>query len=698
MTTVMRLFLIVLAFWLPAFAALAQSNRVDTEYASSIFLPEKTAFVPGETTWLAFAQALETNWHVYWKNPGDSGLPLELVWTLPEGFSAGDVVYPTPERIPVGPLANFGHHGAPIFLVPIEVDESVATADATLNVSATWLICEEICVPETGEFALTMPVAETADNFSLGATKVAEARSATPMDFEGQAGFAATADALVLELDAPEGVDGDVLFFPEAEGLIEPAADQVVALNGDRLSVTMTPGFDYDPSELETVKGVLATTEYPPLGFSLTAEKDETIAVAPAAASAVTANTSQGNLPLLLLAAFFGGALLNIMPCVFPIIFIKAASLMKSAQSGEAGAVRRDGLLYTAGVVATFALIGGLLLALRAGGEQLGWGFHLQSPLIVAMSAYILFLVGLNLSGVFNIGESLQGAGGGLADKGGAAGAFFTGALAVLVAAPCIGPLLSAPMGAAVLLPPVWGMLIFILMALGLAAPYLLLSFVPSLGRLLPKPGAWMKVFKQLLAFPVFAAAAYFLWVLAQQTGGTGLAKALFGAVMLAFAAWLFELSKGDGSRALMVRAGSAVAALAAILPVTQLQTAEASVATGGKHGAFADVVAYDEAAISQFRQEGRPVFVDFTAAWCVTCQFNKLTIFSKPSLAAAFEAENVAVMVADWTSRDPEITKALEAFGANGVPLYVYYPPTGAPEVLALPLTEKAVLHAVRN
>ena len=598
----------------------------------------------------------------------------------------------------MGPLANFGHHGAPVFLVPIAVEENVAIGEATLNVSATWLICEEICVPETGEFALTMPVAETADSFPLGAAKVAEARSATPAAFEGRAGFVATAEALVLELDAPEGVGGDVLFFPEAEGLIEPAADQVVALNGERLSVTMTPGFDYDPAALETVKGVLATTEYPPLGFSLTAEKDETIAVAPAAAGAVTANTSQGNLPLLLLAAFFGGALLNIMPCVFPIIFIKAASLMKSAQSGEAGAVRRDGVLYTAGVVATFILIGGLLLALRAGGEQLGWGFHLQSPLIVAMSAYILFLVGLNLSGVFNIGESLQGAGGGLANKGGAAGAFFTGALAVLVAAPCIGPLLSAPMGAAVLLPPVWGMLIFILMALGLAAPYLLLSFVPSLGRLLPKPGAWMKIFKQLLAFPVFAAAAYFLWVLAQQTGGTGLAKALFGAVMLAFAAWLFELSKGDGSRALIVRAGSAVAALAAILPVIQLETAEASVATGGKHGAFNDVVAYDEAAIAQFRKEGRPVFVDFTAAWCVTCQFNKLTIFSKPSLAAAFEAENVAVMVADWTSRDPEITKALEAFGANGVPLYVYYPETGDPKVLALPITEKAVLNLVSN
>ena len=695
----MRLFLFALAGWVIAFAASAQSNRVDTEYASSIFLPEKTAFVPGETTWLAFAQELEPNWHVYWKNPGDSGLPLELNWTLPDGFNAGDVVYPTPERIPVGPLANFGHHGAPVFLVPITVDENVTGADATLNVSATWLICEEICVPETGDFELTMPVADEAENFPLGVIKIKEARSATPTELEGKARFAATAEALVLEVEAPEGIAENVLFFPEKEGLIEPAAEQIVALNGGRLSVMMTPGFDYDPTAVDSLKGVLATTDKPPAGFSLTAEKDASLAPPATASAPVAAVTSdQSNLPILIVAAFFGGMLLNIMPCVFPIIFIKAASLMKSAQSGEAGAIRRDGVLYTAGVVATFILIGGALLALRAGGEQLGWGFHLQSPLVVAMSAYILFLVGLNLSGVFNIGQSLQGAGGGLADKGGAAGAFFTGALAVLVAAPCIGPLLSAPMGAAVLLPPLWGMLIFIFMALGLAAPYLILSFVPALGRMLPKPGPWMKIFKQLLAFPVFAAAAYFLWVLAQQTGGTGLAKALFGAIMLAFAAWLFELSKGDGSRALMIRAGSAVAALAAIFPVVQLETAEASVATGGKHGAFADAVAYDEAAIATFRKEGRPVFVDFTAAWCVTCQFNKLTIFSKPSLAAAFEAENVAVMVADWTSRDPEITKALEAFGANGVPLYVYYPPKGEPQVLPLPITEKAIVNLVSN
>ncbi|MEL7487944.1 MAG: thioredoxin family protein, partial [Pseudomonadota bacterium] len=316
-------------------------------------------------------------------------------------------------------------------------------------------------------------------------------------------------------------------------------------------------------------------------------------------------------------------------------------------------------------------------------------------PIVVSLSAYVLFLVGLNLAGVFEVGESLQGAGGGLANTGGDWGAFFTGVLAVAVAAPCIGPLLTAPIGAAAFLPPVFGMMIFVLMGLGLAAPYLALSFSPALGRYLPKPGAWMTVFKQALAFPVFAAAAYFLWVLAQQAGPTGLARALAGAVLLAMAAWLFQLSKGDGGRAMAVRIGAALAAVFAIAPIVQLKPAEAAASEDGRHGAIASI-AFDPAMIPAYRSEGRGVFVDFTAAWCVTCQFNKLTIFSKPSLAAEFAERDVVLMVADWTRRDPEITKALEEFGANGVPLYVYYPPQGAPKVLALPISEKSVNDAI--
>ena len=691
---------IAVLFGLLSSAVAETSATVKTERATSTISSERTGFAPGAATWFVFEQELLDGWHVYWKNPGDSGLPLEISWTLPDGFSAGEIVYPTPERIDIGPLANFGHHGEPVFLVPVTVSEDVPLGQATLGINATWLICEEICVPENGAFELTLPVAASADNFALGTEKIIPALEAAPKTLVGEASFVATPEALVLKVEAPDNFGDEIFFFPEMEGLIEPSAKQDVDVKGGNILISMKPGFAYEPATLETVKGVIATAGKMPIGYYLSATRDESLVVPEAtsesAKASISTNNSQGlPLPLLLLAAFFGGVLLNIMPCVFPIIFIKAASLMKSVQSGEAGVVRRDGILYTAGVVATFVLIGGALLAFRASGEQLGWGFHLQSPIVVALSAYVLFLVGLNLAGVFEIGESLQGAGAGLADKGGATGAFFTGALAVVVAAPCIGPLLSAPMGAAVLLPPLWGMLIFILMALGLAAPYLLLCFVPSLGRLLPKPGPWMKVFKQLLSFPVFAAASYFLWVLAQQTGD-GLAKALFGAILLAMAAWLFGLSKGDGMKAIAARVVAGLAFVAAILPVTNLQTVTASASVGDKHGALGNVMTYDATELERLRAEGKPVFVDFTAAWCVTCQFNKLTIFSQSSVADAFAAESVAVMVADWTSRDPEITKALEAFGANGVPLYVYYPPNEAATVLSLPLTERSLLDVV--
>lgn len=697
-----QVFLFLALIWVAiAGSASAQSNRVDTEYSSSIAIPEKTALVPGETIWIAFAQELAEGWHVYWKNPGDSGLPLEFNWVLPDGLSAGDIVYPTPEHFPIGPLANFGHHGSPVFLAPISISENMTLGETVeLTLQASWLICEEICVPEDGSFSFSLPVAASAEDLTAGADAVARARLVTPVPFTGTATFAASNDALILSLDQTLEAGGEAFFFPEAEGLIEHAAAQKVAIVDGRTTITMTPGFSYDPGELETIKGIVGTTASKAIaGFELTATEDPNVAGASGIAAAPIApveSAGGGNVPLLLAAAFFGGILLNIMPCVFPIIFVKAASLMHSAQS-ERGVIRRHGILYTVGVVATFAAIGGLLLLLRASGEQLGWGFHLQSPVIVALSAYVLFLVGLNLAGVFEIGESLMGAGGGLADKGGDIGAFFTGMLAVVVAAPCIGPLLSAPMGAAVFLPPFWGMMIFVLMALGLAAPYLLLSFVPALGRMLPKPGAWMKIFKQFLSFPVFAAAAYFLWVLAQQSGGTGLATALIGAVFLAFAAWLFGLSKGDGRSSLFVRAGAAVAAVIAIAPITQIKIAAPVTAQAGeaKHGAL-QAIAYSETMLETYRAEGRSVFIDFTAAWCVTCQFNKATIFSKASIAKAFEEKDVVVMVADWTLRDPEITKALEAFGANGVPLYVYYGSAQAPQVLSLPLTEKAVMDVV--
>ncbi len=689
--------LTLVTIWLSLCASAFAADFVATEHAQTRLVSERTGFAPGETVWVALSQKLQEGWHVYWKNPGDSGLPLELKWTLPAGYSAGDVVYPTPEPISVGPLVNFGFHGEPIFLVPITAPADAQSGAAVeVKLTARWLICAEICVPEEGDFSFMLPVSDAPETNADEAGLFAKARAATPVAFTGEAAFNADKDKLVLRA-APMEKARDAYFFPTTEGLTEPAAKQRLALKDSAVTVTMTPGPVYEPNGLATLEGVLLLTgkDGKKQGYEIKAAKSETSLAASAAGGAPGAARSSGGLPILLVTAFLGGIILNVMPCVFPIIFIKAASLLSDAQR-DARIARSHGLFYGAGVIATFAALGLLLLALRAGGEQLGWGFHLQSPVVVMLSAYVLLMMGLNLSGVFHVGSSVQGVGGGLADRGGPVGSFFTGALAVFVTAPCIGPLLTAPMGAALLLPPAEGMLIFVAMALGLAAPYVALSFIPALGRLLPRPGPWMITLKQVLAFPVFGAAAYFLWVLAQQTGPEGLAKALAGGLLLAFAAWLFEQSKTSGKSAL-IRIGAAVAAIAAIAPIVTLKLVDSAQAAEGKHGAI-ESAPYGGAELAALRAEGRPVFIDFTAAWCVTCQFNKLTVFSSAGLAKAFSENNVAFLVADWTTRDPEVTKALAEFGASGVPLYVYYPPAGEPRVLPLPLSERDILNALKG
>lgn len=688
--------LILFAMMLAALTGARAQTVVENEYTTTQIITEAAGFAPGETLWVAVRQELRPKWHVFWVNPGDAGLPLRLNWSLPDGFEAGEVLHPIPEYIPVGPLASYAHEDRPVFLVPVTAPPAASPGDEiNVVIEASWQACEEICVPEEGRFSFTLPVTESLQLNAAHTELFAKARAQLPDQYGGTASIESGNGEFFLRMRAPNdfAVDG-AFFFAAPEGLVEPSGAQQVALENDELRITMKPGW-LEMYEAPSVGGILTyeNDAGERRGIELKADVAGPLILQEPAPAAP--RQSAANIPLLLLLAFLGGVILNIMPCVFPVVFIKAASFMQSARE-HPDLVRLHGLLYAAGVLATFLLMGGALLALRAGGEQFGWGFHLQSPWVVALSAYVLLLVGLNLSGVFTVGGGLAGAGGGLASKQGGAGAFFTGALAVVVAAPCIGPLLSAPMGAALFLPPLAGMAIFTALGLGLAAPYLLLSFAPGLGARLPKPGAWMTVFKQTLAFPVFAAAAYFLWVLAQQAPGAGLGAVLAGAVLIAFSAWLFEMSKGEGARALVLRVVSALAAVAALAPLTRLEAvAAAPMAQTEKYGAMT-AVPFSEAALAQYQAEGTPVFIDFTAAWCVTCQFNKMTIFSDPALAQDFATAGAVFMVADWTVRDPEITAALERFGASGVPLYVVYPGAGAPQVLPLPLTKKAVTGAI--
>ena len=680
----MRIPALIAASVLAAQPVAAASVAV-TDHARSTLYAESMGVAPGGTVRLALHQTLEPGWHVYWKNPGDSGLPLEMIWTLPEGASASDIGYPAPHRIPIGPLVNYGHEGEPAFLVSLTAP-AVAQIGSTLDVSleATWLICAEICVPETGAFVLSLPVvADPAPNPDAAAI-FAAADAARPKAL--RAAFRISDGVLVIEAD---GVDADGgYFFPEADGLVAPSAAQRFERRGEVIRL-LAPALKDD--EAAPLEGVLQlTSNGAETNYAIAAGADPAINVAQAGPAAGAAQPPQtGSLPGLLVAAFIGGAILNLMPCVFPILFVKAASI--AAAGADARMMRRHGLLYGAGVIATFAALAVTLMALRAAGEGLGWGFHLQSPVVVALSAYVLFVVGLNLAGAFSIGEGLQNVGAGIAASAkGDLAAFLTGVLAVFVAAPCVGPFLTAPVGAAALLPPAAGMTIFMAMAVGFAAPYVGLSFSPALARRLPRPGPWMGRFRQVLAFPVFAASAYFLWVLSAQTGRGGLALALCGLVLIGFAtrAWEWGRNAGWG------RPVAALTLLAAAVSVALLRPATAVAAQSGY--AVSETIPFDAADIERRRAAGEAVFIDFTAAWCVTCQVNKLTVLSSKKVAAAFEAADVTFAVADWTNRNASIEQALASFGANGVPLYVFYPAHGEAVILPQPLTEGAVISLI--
>lgn len=688
------LFLFIAALGVFAPANGAPLARADTDYVQSTLYADRAGFAPGETTWFALRQNVRQGWHVFWINPGNAGLPLALDWSMPAGFEAGDILHPAPEYIPVGPLASYAHEGAPVFLAPVTTPADAQIGDRVdVAINAFWQACEDICVPEETRFEFSLPVlAPQNGQASENRLLFVAARLEHPEPLTAPAEFRRTADGYELAINEWSGDETqDVFFFPEDEGLVKPAAPQSAAIVDGALIVKMTPGW-IDGPPASDLRGVLRIGEGPlAQAFAVTsAVAPGTTVSAPPQGSPPALTGPADNIALMLVLAFFGGLILNAMPCVFPILFVKAASLMQSAQH-EPRATRRHGLAYGVGVVLSFAAIGALLIALRSGGEQLGWGFHLQSPLVIGLSAYVLFAVGLSLAGVFVIGESIAGAGDALTRKSGAAGAFFTGVLAVAVAAPCIGPLLAAPMGAALTQSGPVAMAIFVTMALGLAAPFVAITMIPGLGRVLPKPGPWMAVFKQALAFPVFGAAAYFVWVFARQTGDVSLAGLLAGVVMLALAAWLYEQSKGNGARALFVRALSAAAIALALAPVLSARPA-APAASIERYGALS-AEPYDGDAIAAYNAAGRPVFAIFTAAWCVTCQADKLTIFSSDSLAASIEAENGVVMVADWTLRDPDVTDALARLGAAGVPFYAYYGPGGSVAALAPPISKRDIL-----
>jgi len=633
---------------------------------------EVTAIVPGEPFRVALVQHINPGWHTYWRTPGDSGAATTLDWTLPPGFSAGEIAWPLPERIVYDSLTNYGYHDRVLLPVEITPPADLKPGDQVrLNLAANWLVCADLCIPEDAELTLTMDVAASNDLDTRYAAWFASTDTQVPLDVGLTSGVSFEEEHIVVTIHMP-GVSGERVsrleYFPYYESVIDYPAEQVISISDDRIEITLTKASDFEDGE-KRLNGIIVIYEDAGEDIVTPIEIHPVVDAIPR-----VSNEGQMGLGLAMLFALMGGAILNLMPCVFPVLSIKILSLVK--QVGEdKQQVRAHGWVYLLGVTISFVAMALTLVALRAAGAQIGWGFQLQSPMLVALLAYLFFLIGLSLSGYFEIGGSLMNLGSGLAEKGGYAGSFATGVLATVVAAPCTAPFMAGAIGFALTQNTGVVIVIFLALGIGMAIPYVALCYSPALMERLPRPGAWMVILKEALAFPMFVSTVWLLWVLSQQTGADGLLAVLLGLVTLAFGIWLFRHlpanSVGRGAVSFL-----AVASIVTALALTAVEGTVGGVPTAGRAVAAGDgpiPETYSADRLAKLRTAG-PVFVNFTAAWCITCKVNEQVALSSSELADAFADAGVAYLKADWTNEDPLITRALADYGRSGVPLYLLY------------------------
>ncbi len=655
----------------PAVAIPFKSDRTEVQLVS-----EMSHIQPGQPFSVGLHFKPSPGWHTYWRNPGDSGAPTRVNWTLPAGFIATELIYPYPERLPIGPLVNFGYKGESLLLTEITPPSDLTPGQSVLlTAKVSWLVCEVECVPEDATFRLELPVtAAPPTPDSTWKTRFEQTRRALPQPSPWQASFRSEPETWLLRVNAPELQQGEVQqvsFFPDQDGVIRNAAEQAVTVDDQGLLLQLVKG---SQTQLETLSGVLVIRSG--LGGAVDSQ-----AVAIAATPETTGSQAiqpRSSVPVgrALGLALLGGLILNLMPCVFPILCLKALGVAQKAQQSPKQA-RLHGLTFMLGVLASFLVLVSVLLVLRGLGQQIGWGFQLQSPLFVLILIYVLFAVGLNLSGVYVVGASVMGLGQGLANRAGYAGEFFTGMLATVMATPCAAPFMATAITVALTQPPIVAIAIFLSLGLGLGLPYLLISCLPGLRRYLPKPGAWMETFQQFLAFPIYGATAWLVWVLALQTGTDGLAIALTGLLLIALAAWFYQKTQNSRQpwrRVSLIGALGAFILALTLAPVVERMAAIAPQTTQSD-AATITWKPYQPEQLAALRESGQPVFVNFSAAWCVSCLVNERVALSQPEVLAAFKQKRVALVKADWTNRDATITEALSKFGRSGVPLYVLYP-----------------------
>ena len=696
-------------FWALLFAMLAalfsataaaQSFATAPRQAQLSLIADQESVAPGESFTLGLRQVIAPGWHVYWQNPGDAGLPLEMEWTLPEGFAVGAFQWPTPKTYTTVAgdlrLVNYVYESEVILPFSGQAPATARPGDIlTLSATAYYLVCDDkTCVPEEALVSLQLPVAAEAAPSGWAET-LAAVEASVPQAWAGvtaqldPAGRLSVAGGDLAAL-LQGGAIRDAHFFPFSQTVLDHNVAQAPERGGQGLSFSLSPpygesavaaplegvvGFEVETPEGWVRRGFVVSAGAGPV---LEGTTGTPLGAADGSSSASGAAAPALGLGLALLFAFLGGLILNVMPCVLPILSVKALGLVHGAQSGQA---RRHGVLFFAGVMLTFLALAGALIALQAGGAAAGWGFQLQEPWFMGALAALFFLIGLNLLGAFEIGAGVQNVGAGLAGRSGDLGAFFTGVLAVTAATPCTAPFMASAMGYAASQPPGTALLVFAALGLGFALPFTALSFAPGLQRFLPKPGPWMERFKQALAFPMFATAAWAAWVLGGQTGADGLLALFAVLIALGMIVWAFRAFSGLRGRAATILVAAAVAAFGLMAMRPAPITAEP----------------WSPERVEALRAEGRVVFVNFTADWCVTCKVNERTALSSPEFVRTLRTIDAVYLVADWTRRDPVIAETLARYGRDGVPLYlVYRPDSSEPVILPQIITSQSVAQAL--
>jgi thiol:disulfide interchange protein/DsbC/DsbD-like thiol-disulfide interchange protein len=666
--------------------AVTRTQEVEAELVSAV-----SAFVPGEPFQVALRMKMIPHWHTYWRNPGDSGLATKIDWQLPEGWKAGPIAWPAPQRLPAGPLMNFGYENE-IFLTSLitPAASDKGNTPAALTAKVDWLVCKEICIPQNGTVRINLATAGSAKAAPSAWFDVLQ-REAARVPGPAQ-GWNVTAnrvgDLLSIGLRGETTATlNELTFYPYRENLIDNPAPQTKTggPGSYQLAVKLMAPV---PTDLTTLDGIIG-----PLKDGRFAEISVPVVAGSAAASGTVSSTSGVTPPpkavpppsgtptslwLALVFALVGGAILNLMPCVFPVLGIKVLGFVDHAH-GDTRLLRAQGLLFLAGVLASFLVLAGLLLALRAGGAQLGWGFQLQSPVFVTLLAILFLLMALNLSGVYEMGMRLQTAAGSVGESRNVRlNAFLSGVLATVIATPCTAPFLGASLGYTLAQPAPVALLVFLAMGVGMAAPVTLLSFFPKALRWLPRPGAWMETFKQFMAFPLYGTVVWLAWVLGQQLGNDAVMELLAGLTLIALGAWIYGRF-GLQKFAVAATGAAAIGAFGAVIawPEHADAVAASAAASGTPSVAKAGELPwqpYSRQALADARAAGKPVFIDFTAAWCISCQVNKRVAMHNDAVVKKFAEAGVVTLKADWTRQDPTITAALAEYGRNAVPVYVLY------------------------